>query len=310
MIYTENKLITLNSRYGIQQNGTFKSNILFNFKNLLSDEEHILKSYITVLNGQIPVSFYVITSLNNKLVLQTSVTTTITIANGNYSANTLITELQSKFLTAGIIFTSIQFNKINGIMSFISNGFTNYYFTSASTLLNVLGTTSSIISVSTIYTCPYPLNLLGVQKLSIKSERLAIHSVSSIDFSFSNTLVTIPCDVPPYSLISYISQSDQNKNLLNIRNINEIDIQIFDENNNFIDFNNLDWTITLTISSELSTNDQKYYLSDILQNNTLSLKKQNEQLPEPPPPEEPQVEEIPETQEQKELKILSYKNNI
>lgn len=309
MIYTENKLITLNSRYGIQQNGTFKSNILFNFKNLLSDEEHILKSYITVLNGQIPVSFYVITSLNNKLVLQTGVTTTITITNGNYSANTLIIELQTKFLTAGITFTSIQFNKVNGILSFVSNGFTNYYFTSESTLLNVLGTTSSIISVSTVYTCPYPLNLLGVQKLSIKSERLAIHSVSSIDFSFSNTLVTIPCDVPPYSLISYTSQSEQNKNLLNVRNINEIDIQIFDENNNFIDFNNLDWTITLTISSELSTNDQKYSLSEILQNNTLSLKK-NEQLPVELPPEEPQVEEIPETQEQKELKILSYKNNI
>ena len=306
MIYTENKLITLNSKYGIQQNGTFKSNILFNFKNLLSDEEHILKSYITVLNAQIPVSFYVITSLNNKLVLQTGVTTTITISNGNYSANTLITELQTKFLTAGITFTSIQFNKINGILSFISNGFTNYYFTSASTLLNVLGTTSSIVSISTVYKCPYPLNLLGVQKLSIKSERLAIHSVSSIDFSFSNTLVTIPCDVPPYSIISYISQSDQNKNLLNIRNINELDIQIFDENNNFIDFNNLDWTITLTISSELSTNDQKYYLNDILQNNNLGLKNKNEPLP----PEEPQVEEIPETQQQKELKILSYKNNI
>jgi len=209
MIYTENKLITLNSKYGIQQNGTFKSNVLFNFKNLLSDEEHILKSYITVLNGQIPVSFYVITSSNNKLVLQTGVTTTITITNGNYSANTLIIELQTKFLTAGITFTSIQFNKINGILSFISNGFTNYYFTSDSTLLNVLGTTSSIISVSTVYTCPYPLNLLGVRKFSIKSERLAIHSVSSIDFSFSNTLVTIPCDVPPYSLISYTSQ--QNK---------------------------------------------------------------------------------------------------
>ena len=297
MIYTENKLITLNSKYGIQQNGTFKSNVLFNFKNLLSDEEHILKSYITVLNAQIPVSFYVITSSNNKLVLETGVTTTITITNGNYSANTLIIELQTKFLTAGITFTSIQFNKVNGIISFISNGFTNYYFTSDSTLLNVLGTTSSIISVSTVYTCPYPLNLLGVQKLSIKSERLAIHSVSSIDFSFSNTLVTIPCDVPPYSLISYTSQSEQNKNLLNVRNINEIDIQIFDENNNFIDFNNLDWTITLTISSELSTNEQKYYLNDILQNNNLSLKNQNEQLP----PEEPQVEEIPETQEQKEL---------
>ena len=28
MIYNKNKLITLNSKYGIQQNGTYKSNLL------------------------------------------------------------------------------------------------------------------------------------------------------------------------------------------------------------------------------------------------------------------------------------------
>ena len=43
MIYNKNKLITLNSKYGIQQNGTYKSDLLFNFKNLLSDEQHMLK---------------------------------------------------------------------------------------------------------------------------------------------------------------------------------------------------------------------------------------------------------------------------
>jgi hypothetical protein len=29
-----------------------------------------------------------------------------------------------------------------------------------------------------------------------------------------------------------------------------------------------------------------------------------------PPPEEPQVEELPQTQAEKELKLLSYENNI
>ena len=52
-------------------------------------------------------------------------------------------------------------------------------------------------------------------------------------------------------MISYNSQSEANKNLLNIRSINEIDINIYDENNNYIDFNNLDWTMTLVISSKL-----------------------------------------------------------
>ena len=54
MIYTKNKLITVNSKYGIQENGTMKSKLLFNYKNLLSDDENILKSFITVINAQIP----------------------------------------------------------------------------------------------------------------------------------------------------------------------------------------------------------------------------------------------------------------
>ena len=69
-------------------------------------------------------------------------------------------------------------------------------------MLSIIGTTASVNSSSTTYRCIYPLNLLGVQKLSIKSERLAVQSVSSIDYSFSNTLVTIPVDVSPFSMIS------------------------------------------------------------------------------------------------------------
>jgi hypothetical protein len=205
MIYTKNKLITLNSKYGIQQNGTYKSNILFNFRNLLSDEQHVLKSEVIVLNAQIPVSYYVVNEYNNVLTLSgfTVPTVTITIEPGNYNANTLIIELKAQFTSAGITFTNIKINKASGKLIFTSNGFFGYQFSGS--MIGILGTTTDVVSVNTTYKCIYPLNLLGVQKLSIKSERLAIHSVSSIDFSFSNTLVTIPCDVPPYSLISYIS---------------------------------------------------------------------------------------------------------
>jgi hypothetical protein len=99
MIYTKNKLITLSSKYGIQQNGTYKSNLLFNFKNILSDEQHMLKSEIVVLNAQIPVSFYVINEYNNVLKISGTgiLTTAITIETGKNNANTLITELNINF---------------------------------------------------------------------------------------------------------------------------------------------------------------------------------------------------------------------
>ena len=191
--------------------------------------------------------------MNNKLVIAgpTITTTTIYVSYGNYNANTLITELVNQLSSSGLTMT-IAINKINGILTFSSNGFLSYYFTSASTILDILGTTSSTIATSTNYTCPYPLNLLGVKKLLIRSTKLSVHSVSTFDYASSNILLTIPSDVSPFSMISYNSQSDANKNLLNIRSINEIDINIYDENNNYIDFNNLDWTMTLIISSEVN----------------------------------------------------------
>ena len=317
MIYTKNKLITVNSKYGIQENGTMKSKLLFNYKNLLSDDENILKSFITVSNAQIPCSFYVINALNNKLVIAgpTITTTTIYVSYGNYNANSLISELVNK-LSLGGFTMSIAINKINGILTFSSNGFLSYYFTSASTILDILGTSSSIIATSTNYTCPYPLNLLGVKKLLIKSTRLSVHSVSTIDYASSNILITIPSDVSPFSMISYTSQSDANKNLLNIRTINEIDINIYDENNNYIDFNNLDWTMTLIISSEVNFDEvlniswdtirmqQQQKLIDEMNKKYLEIQQ------EPPPIEEPQPPPIEESQAEKELKILNYKNNI
>ena len=119
--------------------------------------------------------------MNNKLVLAgPSITTkTIYAPYGNYNANTLITELVTQLSV--LIPMTITINKINGILTFSSNGFlNNYYFTSASTILEILGTTSSMIATLSIYTCPYPLNLLGVIKLLIKSTKLSVHSVSTL----------------------------------------------------------------------------------------------------------------------------------
>ena len=312
MIYNKNKLITLNSKYGIQQNGTYKSNLLFNFKNLLSDEQHMLKSEVIVLNAQIPVSFYVVNEYNNVLTISGPgiLTTSITCDTGNYNANTLITELKSQFTNAGVLFTNIKINKNSGKLVFTATSTTNYSFSGS--MLDIIGTTSNITSISNVYRCIYPLNLLGVQKLSIKSEKLAVQTASSVDYSFSNTLVTIPVDVSPFSMISYTSQSDANKNLLNVRTINEIDIQIYDENNNLVNFNNLDWNITLIITTEIKHDQQEISLNTLLKNNYLDLKPPVEDL------NNRLIEDINntddnkniidpiKTQQQKEFDILNY----
>ena len=118
-------------------------------------------------------------------------------------------------------------------------------------------------------------------------------------------------------MISYNSQSDANKNLLNIRSINEIDINIYDENNNYIDFNNLDWTMTLVISSEVNFDEllniswdtiriqQQQKFIDEMNKKYLDL--QQESQPQEEPQEEEEQPPNEESQLEKELNILNFK---
>jgi hypothetical protein len=97
---------------------------------------------------------------------------------------------------------------------------------------------------------PYQLNLLGKKKLFINSNHLRNNAFSSKSFSCVQTIATIPVDKPPYEMISYISISDLEKNILFNKSIDTIDIQIVDENSDFIDFQNIDWSITICLSIE------------------------------------------------------------
>ena len=60
--------------------------------------------YISVMNAQMAVSFYVINSTNNVLKVESGSTFlgyTLTLTNGNYNLNTLISEINSKFALVG-----------------------------------------------------------------------------------------------------------------------------------------------------------------------------------------------------------------
>jgi hypothetical protein len=173
----ENRLITLNSANGILRNGTAKSDCLFNFQNILSDDDDIISSNICVMNAQIPVSFYIINATNATFAVATSSpnqSNTITIPFGNYTANSLVTKINSIF--AGIIGAttlSVSFNQLTGKLIFSNSlGGNIGLFTTGgiSASAGVIGFSVSNTTIgSTPLTMPFPMNLLGVKKLSIKS---------------------------------------------------------------------------------------------------------------------------------------------
>ena len=106
--------------------------------------------------------------------------------------------------------------------------------------------TQDYTSSSNILTAPYSLNLIGIKRLSIYSNALSNDSLDSNNLSNSSLIQSIPINISSFYLLSY-QNSNLNYGKIQQKFINEIDIKILDENNSFIDFGNIDWTITLQI---------------------------------------------------------------
>lgn len=258
MVYQDNRLITLNSQDGEKVNGTYLSNINFNFSGLLQDDKNLIRTYITVLNAQFPVSFYIIDDTDNILYYtQGGESKLITIPIGNYNGNQMVTALNAGFTTNGSGITT-SLNSNNGLLYFLISDGISYTFLSTSTIKKILGFETYITS-STLITMPYQLNLLGKKKIFINSNHLRNSAFTSKSLSSVQTIATIPVDQPPYSMINYTSVSELEKNILFNRTLDVLDIQIVDEENKYINFQNIDWSITLCLTIEKNDPEKLNY---------------------------------------------------
>ena len=262
MVYQDNHIITLNSTDGTKLNGTSKSNMNFAFTGLLKDDVNILRTYVTVLNAQIPVSFYVVDSTNNLIVIaRTSpiLVRNILIPVGNYNSSTLISAFATACVAQGFTDLTMSINSINGVLSFRST-IQNYTIyarnlggnpNSQSTMADILGISANLtVSAGIATPAQFPLNLLGKTKLLINSKNLNNVAYTSFGLGFSTTIATVPVNVPPFSLIQFESAVEQQKNILVNRVLDNIDIQIYDVDNNFVNFNNVDWSLTIVLTIE------------------------------------------------------------
>lgn len=250
-ILKERRLINLNSEDAtFKYNGTFLSNVLFSFSNILREERNVVYVEGGVLNAQIPVSFYAINIYNNVLFYSLNSTIfSITIPVGNYNFTTFASALVAQFLANGHTMT-ITINQTKGIITFTnSTGTLNYFRESASTCWRVLGFATGsgdFNATANVITPPHLLNLLGPKKLKIFCEAFSISSCDSRNFSTSTLIDTISVDVPAYSQLNYTNQTGEYGRLKK-KEISNIDILITDELNNPLNLNNTDWSITLAL---------------------------------------------------------------
>lgn len=222
-------------------NGTLKSHVNFNFKNILRDEAGIVYSTIGISSAQIPVSYYTINEFNN--VLATGLGN-VTITRGNYSASTLRTELSTRLIAVGITGMVVTISSSTGRLVFTASIPFSFLPSIAMDILGFENTTYT--SVANIITAPYLLNLLGIQQLRINSNALASYNSDSTNMGESNLIGVIQSTAPPFGMILYANQTSYS--VLRGKSISLIDIQILDENGFYLDFNNVDWTISLQLS--------------------------------------------------------------
>jgi len=238
---TDSKQINLSSSSATISNGSKNSNLLFQLPSILKYDKHILYNQISVIHAEIPISFYVINSTNNKLYINANL---YTLTNGNYNATTFKTMLLS-ILPAGY---ALNLNTTTGI--FTLSYTSNFTINNNSTCYKILGLAknTSYSSSSNSLTFPYPCNFLGVNRLKIKSNIIITNNLDTNSNGRSNLLTTIPVNNAQYGLIVY-------QNLVGFKSIfpnialDYIDIQITDEDDNELDFNNIPVYITIQIDS-------------------------------------------------------------
>lgn len=244
----EKRIISLNSNNAtVYNNGTYLSDVSFDFLNILTPDKSIAYVECGLGSAEIPCSFYNIDVTNNVFNYRVNATNfSITVPSGNYNYNSLVTQMTTLFTANGHTFT-FSLNKNSNILTMILTTGT-WNTIDASSIYYILGfnanTTYNIVS-NTI-TFPNLFNLLGQKKIKIYSSNISVDSYDSVNKQTSNLLSTISVSQPGFSMIIYQNVDGLYSHMRN-RYLSTIDIQIKDELNNFYNFNNINWTLTINM---------------------------------------------------------------
>lgn len=314
--YIDQRLITLSSDNATLNNGTFLSDVYFNFKGLIKQDTDIQEIQISVQNAQIPSSFYNVNVYNNILQITYNATPyTLTLTRGNYNSTTLINEIIAKLALQAITDITIAISSTTGILTFTRAGALNFTIDSTGTLNKVLGFAvgTSYTSVGGILLAPFPLNLLGLLKLKLASYEIQTRNYDSSVQSNLNILATIPIESGNFGLILYDNISNT-QSIINNPTLDGFDLQIYGDDNNLVNFNGIGWNITLLLAiTRIRQEATKTAFEDIVKPITQLIGvlegQQAPQDTEAPDTEAPDTEVVPtasDANDEDNLEVLFY----
>lgn len=195
---------------------------------------------LKILNGSIPVSFTLVNSSNNTLVINS---TTYTLTKGNYNATSLLTELSTK-LSGYTVTYSTTTNKYT-----LNNTTADFTIKSSSTCLKLLGfaTDADTASTSHTLTSTYNVDLSGDNTIYIDIANLHTHNLSSSTGTNTSIVKSILANVT-YGSVLFLEDNGTAPMVLQEDHIGFFHIRMLGEDcSTLLDFSNTDWQLTLEI---------------------------------------------------------------
>jgi len=228
-------------------NGTMKSNVIFYIPNLLENSnKNVIEMRLSLVNAQIPQSWYLINSSNDTLYINSI---KISVPHGNYNITSFISMWKTTVGSDWNILYSTVTNKLTfqfpSLITFTDGTnsiFSILGFKSGETYASTYNYTSSCSEIIS----PFPMNFLGIPRVLISIPTFNFNSKTSYDNGSSSIISCIPVNSVNTGLIIYNNFTNY-KSIFYNSDISSIVVYITDDDETFIDFNNLDWGITLQI---------------------------------------------------------------
>ena len=253
-IIQDTKLLSLNSKYASKLNGTKNSSVMFDFVNIIDKSKDHLYMTMAVQSAEIPSSFYNVTVDNNVTRVDRddiAAAFDITMPVGNYNGNTYLAKFKELYDAATPSNVTIVLDAVTGIFN-LQEALANFTIKSVGSTSYVLwggevGTDYVFPTAGTAASFGFPANFLGVTKIKLSSDNLAGTNVDSSQLKTTTLIDTISVAATPFGLTIFNSLGRET--LMKAKRIEEIDIQLRDQDNNLIDFNNTDWCISIIINT-------------------------------------------------------------
>ena len=239
------------------------SNCDFYLDRIISAPRHDLGMLVSVIDAEIPYSFYNITSKNNSLTINDI---DFFIPEKNYSAFNIVDAFNQQFTIEGIPIT-MSFDDNSNKFSLVSP---NSFTLNSTTMMKELGM-DDLPQTTTTYISNKVINLAGTSSLYIRSDNMNIQNLNSFGKT-NGVLSKMIVNQSPGNFIFYQPNVPQYFVLGNP--LNFINIQLKDDNNEFVSFNGLHWSLTLSIEYYRKRDDTinyKYFLESINEESALGV---------------------------------------